>query len=347
MLNLYFFLSKCLSSTKLRYWSIELKVADLVWIIRRIYHMIATFNKITESAKSQVTVFINHSAITSIIKQTKLSSSNTNKLNLRLIRASIYLSQFDMNVRHKSDKLHVVSDALFRLTNHSISLKSKSTLNEIYFSNSDFIRLNDSFDIYHTTLVEMSDDFKARLKTTYRNNKHWTRVLKIIFNLNDSTREDLRFKLRDELIYYINELNERERLCISKAMRKKIFQLTHDEQSHEEFHRTYDRLIASMYIRKLSRRLQKYIRYCSECQVNQTKRHSSYEILKSIQSLAISFHTITINFVLALSTTMQSLNNLLTIIDKFSKKILLLSKKDTYFAVNWANLVLMTLMKHD
>ncbi len=38
-----------------------------------------------------------------------------NKLNLRLVRASQYLSQFSLNVRHRTRRLHTISNALFKL----------------------------------------------------------------------------------------------------------------------------------------------------------------------------------------------------------------------------------------
>lgn len=42
-------------------------------------------------------------------------TSNFDKLNLGLIRTSPYLSQFDLDIRHKLGKTNVVADALSRL----------------------------------------------------------------------------------------------------------------------------------------------------------------------------------------------------------------------------------------
>ena len=68
-----------------------------------------------DSTVKPVIIYTNHSAITSIAKQTSLFSSNTNKLNNRLIRASQYLAQFDINMRYKPGKHHLVPDALSQL----------------------------------------------------------------------------------------------------------------------------------------------------------------------------------------------------------------------------------------
>ena len=47
---------------------------------------------------------MNYSATVSIVKQINLTSFLINKLNLRLIRAFQYLSQFKFDVRHKFNK---------------------------------------------------------------------------------------------------------------------------------------------------------------------------------------------------------------------------------------------------
>jgi len=57
--------------------------------------------------------------------------------------------------------------------------------------------------------------------------------------------------LRDNLIYFVNELNARERLCIPAAMGKGIFKLTHDCKSHGGVHRNYKRIIEYYYISAL------------------------------------------------------------------------------------------------
>ena len=128
--------------------------------------------------------------------------------------------------------------------------------------------LSKSYISYHITLIEMSDDFKTRLFKEYAKDEQWSKILRIIKiiekidasdrseeislsiydsiietedlskqsesnivelkdNLNNS-RIDLRFKLRDELLYYTNFNNERERLYISNSLKKKIFELAHN-----------------------------------------------------------------------------------------------------------------------
>lgn len=121
-----------------------------------------------------------------------------------------------------------------------------------------------------------------------------------------SSQEGLPFKYRDGLIYYTSELDDgRERLCIPKKLAGEIFALAHDRLGHADYHKIYDRAVASFYIRKMSRKLQAYVAHCPQCQQNRTARHSPYGSLRPIQSPATSFHIVTIDFILAMSVTIE------------------------------------------
>ena len=108
-MKLILFFSKCLTNVENRYWFTKLKIIDLIWFVRRIKHMIEIF------VKSSIIIYTNHFAIVFIIQQIKLSSSSIDKLNFRLIRVSIYLSQFSLKIKYKFENQHVVSNAFSRL----------------------------------------------------------------------------------------------------------------------------------------------------------------------------------------------------------------------------------------
>ena len=99
----------------------------------------------------------------------------------------------------------------------------------------------------------------------------------------DSPPEGLNFSLRNGLIYFADKLEGKERLCIPKKMHQEVFELAHDQHYHSGFHRTYERIVRSLYLRKLSRRLLRYITHCPQCQVNQTKRHAPYGSLRPLR----------------------------------------------------------------
>ena len=124
--------------------------------------------------------------------------------------------------------------------------------------------------------------------------------------------------------------------------------MIHDFNNHDDFHRTYDRIINSIYIRQLIKRLHNYIDHCSKCQLNQTKRHFFYEFLQSIFISSIFFHIINIDFILTLSNTnSKKLNNAMIVTCKFTKKIMTLFDKIIWSTMKWVNSLIIALMSRD
>ena len=178
------FLSRCLNTTEYNYWPTKLEIAEVVWVVKKIRHMIE-FN-----LKPFVIVYTDHSAAVFISKQTTLNIINTDKLNLRLIRVSQYLSVFNLELRHKTGKSNVVSNALSRLsqafTIATLSDQSKGALDALYNEIENWSQTylsKTSFEpvpVYHATLMKMSDDFKHRLRLGYVKDPHWEKLLIIL-----------------------------------------------------------------------------------------------------------------------------------------------------------------------
>lgn len=62
---------------------------------------------------------------------------------------------------------------------------------------------------------------------------------KIVKNF-ENKRMKLRFKLRNDLIYYINFDNNWEKLYIFNILKKKKIKFTYNRQYYKEFHRIYN-----------------------------------------------------------------------------------------------------------
>ena len=142
-------------------------------MIKKICYMIE-FSK-----KSFIIIYIDYFAIVSIFKQIILIISFIDKLNLRLIRASQYLFNFNITLRHKVDKSNVILNILFRLSTHTAQMNDvnkKEILNILYDYSIKIAneKLNDIFIqvTYHVILIKMLNDFKQRLKRVYIENKH-------------------------------------------------------------------------------------------------------------------------------------------------------------------------------
>ena len=84
VMKLILFFSRLLNPAEIKYWSIEFEIADIIWIFKKIRHLIKTFISTT-------IIYIDHDAALRIAKQISLITTFIDKLNLRLMRASNYL----------------------------------------------------------------------------------------------------------------------------------------------------------------------------------------------------------------------------------------------------------------
>ena len=68
------FLSRLLTDAETRYWPTELEIAGIVWVVKKIRHMI-------EASAHCTVVYTDHSAAVSIVCQTSLNTTSTEELN--------------------------------------------------------------------------------------------------------------------------------------------------------------------------------------------------------------------------------------------------------------------------
>lgn len=307
------FLSKVLSPAERRYWPTELEVAGIVWSVRKLRHII-------QSSRAPVIIFSDHSATVGIAKSTSLTSSSTDKLNPRLIRAAQYLSLFEIEIRYWPGRLHVIPDALSRLPTQDDSAPNDDTLEEIY--------------TFNVLTVELDKKFKDTLINSYHADKYWSRISALVGNA-DSPRPGVPFKLRNKLLHYVNPTDGRERLCIPKALEGDIFRIHHDERDHAGIFRAYQSISAGFFIRHLSRRLRIYIAHCMVCQLNRTLRHKPFGELQPIQTPPIPFHTMCFDIVTGLPEV-QGFNAMMSMTCHCSKAAKLFPGRDDYTSEQWA-----------
>ena len=322
------FLSRMLTAAEKNYWPTELEIAGFVWAIKKIRHLV-------ESSKHPVIIQTDHSAILDIMKQSSITSTtSTMRMNVRLVRASQFLRQFRLEVRHKPGKEHIVPDALSRLT----SARPTSTLSS---DHSELDALYTDYD-YTSTQVQMSEAFRTRLIEAYCKDKRWAKIIEILKEQAAAERKfkedavtNLPFVRKEGLIFHVDKFSGLERLCIPQPLIKQIFDIAHGE-GHPGFERCYEIVTRSWYIHGLTKQLRTYIRHCPQCLVLQTRRHRPYGSLQPIQSPPIPFHTLTLDFIMALPLSAEGFDSTMTVTDKFLKRATYIPGAATWKAADWA-----------
>lgn len=86
------------------------------------------------------------------------------RLNLRLVRASQFLQQFKLDIRHKPGKEHTIPDALNQLASANVGQVDPcySELNALF--------------TYNTTLVEIRPELISRILAGYAADDYWSRL---------------------------------------------------------------------------------------------------------------------------------------------------------------------------
>ncbi len=205
------------------------------------------------------------------------------------------------------------------------------------------------------TYAEMSPEFRRRLVEGYHEDPAWRHVIEVLDKENSGEdTANLPFEWESDGIIWHQGLStsdhafEPRRLVIPRKLHKEIFDLVHTD-GHPGFQRCMERLQSAFYVKRASKHLQDYLTHCPDCLVFQTRRHKPYGSLQPIQSPPIPFHTLAIDFILALpkSAEPDAYDCLLSVTDKFSKRITLIPGQSTYTAEQWAHSLLTRLYLTD
>ena len=153
-----FFFSRLLTPAERSNWPTELEIVGFVWVVKKLRYII-------ESSKASVIIQTDHSVILDILQQSSITfTTSMMRLNLRLVRASQFLQQFKLEVRHKPGKEHIIPDALSRLANSNTGhVDPQHSELEVLFT-------------YSTTLVELHPTLISRILAGYEADPWWARL---------------------------------------------------------------------------------------------------------------------------------------------------------------------------
>lgn len=150
------FLSRLFTFAKRNYWPTMLEIAGFVWVVKKVRHII-------ELSKVGVIIQTDHFAIIDILQQSSITSTtSTMRLNLRLVRASQFLQQFKLDVRHKPRKEYIIPDALSCLASAGAPPVDPH-----------YLELDVLF-LYNTTLVEIHPTLISRIIVGYNADAWWS-----------------------------------------------------------------------------------------------------------------------------------------------------------------------------
>lgn len=332
------FLSKLLGPAEKHYHPTELEVACLVWTCRKLRVMI-------QSSTSPVIVLTDHSATKAICTQTSLITTDSSRANMRLVNASKYLSQYELEIHHIPGRLNIVPDALSRLPARE---------------ESDVSMDNELDNVFASSEAFLDEGYKDKITQGLWADRNFARALRLLgckdsdHPLPDSaSKAGINFVIQNGLLYH--KTADKQRLAIPSNVLQDVISTAHDAH-HFGIERTRHEL-QDFCIPRLTKRLRDYINHCPSCERNSTLRTAPNGELQPIRSEPVPFRTIAMDFILGLPTVPavapwkieghDFFDTLLTVTDKFSKKTLLIPGHSTYTAEDWATVLLQMLLLCD
>ena len=299
-------MSKSLLSYEKNYWATKLEVAALVWALQKLRHYV-------DSGKT--VVYTDHQAIQGIFRSPK-DGRKSNRLNNWQLFLSQYSDQLD--IQYRPGKSHGNADGLSRIATSSYTTKP------------------------NVTLLHMDPKLRARIINAYPNDKHLSAIYKKLQNQVKSTKRDVkttyhsfRFDRPSQLLYFL-EKNGHERLCIPSRLYSTVLTHAHDDKSHDGIDRTYYRIRQNVYIPRLWKIVEDYVKGCPICQLAKPGHHKPYGELQPVLTPNSPFAALAMDFIVDLPASTNGSTVLLTVTDKFTRYLKLIAGVKTDTAMDWA-----------
>ncbi len=314
---LFFF--KSLIETEFRYWATELKTTAFVW----------AFIKLSQYFDDEsFTIIIDHFVFKSAL-QTRTTEKRFARFNEWAMFLFTFLSR--MIIIHRFEKNHLNANELSRLVcvNDDESERKTQKIEFVISLSIVANNANSSFLKVVRKIIFKDDVFDKifqKIKKQMQNSE---------FSENNMIKYQFyRLNLESNFLYFI-EITSSDRLCIFEKLSKNILFHAHDRNAHDEIHRIYDFLRKSAFISKMKKRVKKYVTACSSCQIFKDSIKKSYEKLQFISFFQEFFFEMSLNFIVELLMIIKKNNAFLTITNRFSKYVKLISKIENFSAAAW------------
>jgi hypothetical protein len=313
------FLFKSFIEVEFKYWTTKLKTTTFVWAFIK---LLQYFDD------DSFTIITDHFALKSAL-QIKTTERRFAKLNEWAMFFFTFLSR--MIIIHKFDKNHLNADELSKLVCiDDDESEKKNQKNEFVISLFIIANSANSSFLNIVRKIILKDDVFDKIFQKIKEQMHNSK-----FNENNMIKYQFyRLNFESNLLYFI-EITSSDRLCILEKLSKNILFHAHDRNAHDEIHRIYDFLRRSAFISKMKKRVKDYVIACSSCQIFKNSTQKSYEKLQFISIFLKFLFEMSLNFIVKLFMIIKEHNALLTIMNRFSKYVKLISKIENFSTAAW------------
>ena len=164
---------------------------------------------------------------------------------------------------------------------------------------------------------------------------------------SDEDRELLEDSKKNEYTVRNELLSINNRTYVSKKIRNDLIREYHDEstQEHQGINKTWEKIARKYYFSRMRIRIFKYIDKCLECNQNKKSRKRKQDLLQSLDISAISWDTISLNFIVKLLFVTDVIyetayDSILVIVDKLTKYVVMISCNEAMNSIIFSKILI-------
>ena len=233
-------------------------------------------------------------------------------LSARQTRWLEFLQQFDFKTEYKEGRTNVVADGLSRRPDHKpIPIDSESaTINSLSSSS-----------------IDVGANLREAIVQSYHTDKECSELL---------SADRVKDQPADSSIHLHGGLlvNSSNRILIpssASSVKSLIFHECHDAPlgGHSGAAKTIDRISRRFIWKNMNEEIRSYVSTCLLCQMNKPSQQFPMGLLQPIATPDYPWHTVTLDFIVALPKTRRGYDATIVIVDKLTKWVIYIASRTT------------------
>jgi hypothetical protein len=239
-----------------------------------------------------------------------------------MIKWQSFLLQFNFNIEHIAGAKNIVADSLSRRP-----------------------------DLLCNISVLDGSAMICKIKDAYLEDKYFLEIIQALKNKPKSQKLAIRarrFTLLDSGILMFKDAHGKLRTCIPRSVQLEILQEYHEPPFHGHLGvaKTFTKISDKFFWPKLYSTVEKFVRSCDSCQRIKSSNMVTPGELQNLEYPTERWQSISLDFVTHLPLTNNGNNSILTVTDRFSKRVVLIPTTENVTAPQVVNLLISNVFRY-